>query len=141
MAVEAKAIKRPLEELVVEPQLAVELPQLEMLDSLLAPSAGVIPSGVDTKVVKPTQVLSVSPMLVTQVLRSKISEAPRGLGAVAPRFVARDVKETNRPVFEIDGFELAPLPCVAPSGVETSIVVGTQVLVFVAVEMSQVLRM
>lgn len=41
-----------------------------------------------------TQLLLIVPMVVTQVARSKISWAPPGLGAVGPRFVAVDEKET-----------------------------------------------
>ena len=115
-------------------------PQFEMLDSSLAPSAGVAPSGVEARVVIGTQVFVVEVIVVTQVLRSKISEAPDGFGAVAPRFEASDVKETKRPESDIDGFELAPLPDVEPSGVETRKVVGTQVPVFVAVDILQVSR-
>ena len=93
-------------------------PVLEIEDSELAPSAGVTPSGVEISVVLAVQVLS------TQVLRWKISCAPLGFGAVAPRFDAVDVNETNNPVFDIEGFELAPLPGVTPSGVDTKKVVG-----------------
>lgn len=66
-----------------------------------------------------TQLLTLDPIVVTQVERSKISWAPFGFGAVAPRFVAVDAKETYRPVFEIAGSELGLLPGVIPSGVET----------------------
>jgi len=76
VAVEAKAIKRPFEEVAVELQLAVELPQLEMLDSVLSLSAGVLPSGVDTNVVTGAQAFVDEARLVTQVLRSKISDTP-----------------------------------------------------------------
>ena len=65
------------------------------------------------------QLLLIVPMVVTQVARSKISSAPSGLGAVEPRFVAVDEKETYRPVFEIAGSELGPSPGVTPSGVDT----------------------
>jgi hypothetical protein len=132
-------MKRPLEAVVVAAQLVtVEEPHDETLDSSLTPSAGVVPSGVETRVVEPVQVLSVVPMDVMQVLRSKISDLPSGLGALAPRFVASEVKETNRPEFAIDGWELAALPEVDPSGVETRYVAGVQVLVLVDVDMSQV---
>lgn len=116
-------------------------PQFEMLDWSLAPSAGVVPSGVETKVVNVAQVFVGEAIVVMQVLRSKISEAPCGFCAVAPRFDASDVNETKRPELDIAGFELAPLPDVEPSGVETKNVVGTQVLVVVAVDMLQVSRM
>ena len=63
--------------------------------------------------------LSMLPIVVTHVLRSKISEAPDGLGAVAPKFVAVEVKETKRPKSEIEGCELGELPGVVPSAEET----------------------
>lgn len=62
---------------------------------MLAPFADVAPpSGVETRLVSETQLLSTVPMVVTQVARSKTSAAAFGLGAVAPRFVAVDEKET-----------------------------------------------
>jgi hypothetical protein len=126
---------------VVELQFEVpDEPQFEMLDSPLAPSAGVVPSGVETRVVSVAQVLVEEEIVVMHVRRSKTSEVPSGFCAVAPRFEASDVKETKRPELDIDGFELAPLPAVDVSGVETRYVVGTQVLVVVAVEMLQVSR-
>jgi len=109
VAVEAKATKRPFAPRLCELQVTVVLAQVEILDSLLAPSAGVVPSGVEIKVVTGTQVFPVVPIEVTQVLRSNISEAPCGLGAVEPRFVATEVNETKRPVSAMEGFELAPL--------------------------------
>src|ERR1700735_1808 len=96
-------------------------PVLEIEDSELAPSAGVTPSGVETRVVLAVQVLS------THVLRWNISCAPFGFGAVAPRFDAVDVNETNNPLSDTEGFELAPLPGVMPSGVDTKKVVGVHV--------------
>ena len=141
---EAKATKRPLDAVVVVLQFAVEPldpPQFEMLDWSLAPSAGVVPSCVETRVVTGTQVLVVEESVVTQVERSKISEAPDGLGAVAPKFVASEVKETKSPELLMEGLELAPFPAVEVSGDETKNVVGMQVLVEVAVDMLQVSRM
>ena len=96
----------------------------------------------ETRVVTGTQVFVVEEIVVTQVERSKISEAPEGLGAVAPKLVASEVKETKSPESLIEGFELAPFPAVEVSGDETRKVVGTQVLVVVvAVDMLQVSRM
>ena len=97
-------------------------PVLEIDDSELAPSAGVTPSGVDTRVVLGVQVFAM------QVLRSKISCAPSGFGAVAPKFVAADVNETNVPFSVTAGWELAPLPGVVPSGVDIKKVVGVHVV-------------
>ena len=77
VAVEAKATKRP--SVVID-------------DSPLAPSAAVVPSGVEIKFVKVAQ----PPTPVTQVPRSNTSGAPFGLTAVWPRFVALDVKETKK---------------------------------------------
>jgi hypothetical protein len=96
-------------------------PVLEIDDSELDPSAGVTPSGVDTRVVLAVQELS------RQVLRWKISCAPFGFGAVAPRFDAIDVNETNKPLSATEGFELRPLPGVIPSGVDIRKVVGVHV--------------
>ena len=150
IAVEANATKRPLNTVppaqAVVPVVTVSLPQDETEDWSLAPSAGVVPSGVEINVVTGVQVLSVLAMVVTQVLRSKISGTPvrLELGPRASRFVAVDVKETNSPSSEIDGFELTPFPNVAPSGVDTRYVVGTQVpelVVVGVVVMLQVLRM
>ena len=78
------------------------------------------------------------------MLRSKISELPLAFGAVEPKFVAVEVNDTNNPSSEIEGFELGPLANVAPSGVETRYVVGTQepdVIVVWTVAILQVLRM
>jgi hypothetical protein len=91
---------------------AINLPVLEIEDSELAPSAGVTPSGVDIRVVFAVH------SSVKHVLRSKISSAPFELGAVAPKFVATDVNETYNPLEAVEGFELAPLPGVVPSGVD-----------------------
>lgn len=133
VAVDAKATKRPLNTVppaqAVVPAVTVSLPQDETDDWSLALSAGVVPSGVEISMVTGVQVLSVLAMVVTQVLRSKISGAPVRLVLFAPRrFLAVDVKETNSPSSEMDGDELGPFPSVALSGVETRYVVGTQVL-------------
>jgi hypothetical protein len=122
--------------------VVVSLPQDEMEDCTLAPSAGVVPSGVEIKVVTGVQVLVELVMVVIHVLRSKISDVPAGFGAVAPRFVAVEVNEINNPSTEIAGLELGPLPNVTLSGVETRYVVGTQVPGFVVtiVAMRQVSR-
>lgn len=93
-------------------------PVLEIDDSALAPSAGVTPSGVEIRLVLAVQVFS------TQELRWKISSAPLGFGAVAPKFDAIDVNETNDPEADIEGFELTPFPGVIPSGVDIKKVVG-----------------
>jgi hypothetical protein len=108
VAVEAKATKRP---------------SCEIAGWTLAPLAGVTPSGVEMRVVAIAQPAAA----VTHVDVSKTSCAPLGLGAVAPRFVAVDSNETNRPVFAIAGCELAPLAGVTPSGEETRNVVGMHV--------------
>jgi len=119
----------------------VVLAQVEILDSPLVPSAGVVPSGVEIRVVTGTQVFPTVPIEVTQVLRSKTSDAPEGLGAVDPRLVATEVNEIKRPVSPMEGLELAPLAWVTPSGAaETKKVSGTQVLVVVDVDILQVLR-
>src|SRR5215467_8573090 len=104
VAVEAKATKRP---------------SPEMAGSMLAPLAGVVPSGVDPRFVVGTQELLLESMVVTQVERRNTSLAPLGLGAVAPRFMAVETKATKRPVLEMEGTELAPFPGVVPSAVET----------------------
>lgn len=148
VAVEAKAMNLPLnsaEEVQTAVVVTVALPQEEMDDWILAPSAGVVPSGVEINVVTGVQVLSVLAMVVIQVLRSKISDGPGGGVDSVPlmRFVAVEVNEINNPSTEIEGFELAALPNVAPSGVETRYVVGTQVpgLVVTIVAILQVSRM
>ena len=104
VAVEAKTTKRP---------------SPEMAGSMLEPSAGVVPSGVEPSVVAGTQELLVVPIVVTQVERTNTSSAPLGLGAVAPRFIAVETKATNNPSLAIAGAELGPFPGVVPSGVET----------------------
>lgn len=109
VAVESKATKRP---------------SFEIDGSALAPSAGVTPSGVEIKFVPVTQVLLLVPIVVTQVERSKISSAPPGLGAVAPRLLAEEANATKSPSLAIAGFELAAFPGVVPSAVETRYVVG-----------------
>ena len=124
-AVEAKATKRPLNTAppvqAVVPVVTVSLPQDETDDWSLTLSAGVVPSGVETSVVTGVQALSVLAIVVTQVLRSKISGAPLRLELEFgdSRFLAVDVKVTNNPSSEIDGLELGPFPNVALSGVET----------------------
>ena len=104
---------------------ATKRPSLEIAGSMLAPSAGVTPSGVETRFVAGTQVLPLVPIVVTHVERSKISAAPLGLGAVAPRLLAEDANATKSPSLPIAGFELAALPGVVPSAVETRYIVGT----------------
>src|SRR3984885_2891568 len=94
----------------------VTLPQAERVDCPLAPSAGVVPSGVEISVVTDTQVLVVLVIVVMQVPRSNTSGKPLGFGAVEPRFVAAEGKQTKRPSSEMEGFELSPFPAVAPSG-------------------------
>jgi hypothetical protein len=108
-AVEANATKRPVSEIAAW---------------MLAPSAGVVPSGVEARMVDGTQVLVGVLSDVMQVERQNISEAPLGFGAVGPRFVAEDAKATKSPASAMAGFELARLPGVVPSGVETRYVVG-----------------
>lgn len=99
--------------------VVVTLPQAESVDCPLGPSAGVVPSGVEIRVVTETQVFVVLVIVVMQVPRSNTSGKPLGFGAVEPRFVAAEVKETKRPSSEIEGFELSPLANVVPSGVDT----------------------
>src|SRR5580692_8280668 len=146
-AVEAKATNRPFATVVEVHALlmvVVTLPQAESVDCTLGPSAGVVPSGVEISVVTPTQVLVVLVIVVTQVPRSKISDWALGFGAVDPRFVAVEVKETKSPSSEMEGLELSPLPNVTPSGVETRYVAGTQLFVgevVTIVAMLQVLKM
>lgn len=106
---EVKAMKRPF-----EPEVAV---------CMLAPFAGVTPSGVDTRSVSPVHVVS----SVAHV-REKTSANPLGLGAVAPRFRAVDTKAITDAALEIDGAELGPFPGLVPSGVETRNVVGEHVV-------------
>jgi len=104
------------------------LPSPEMPGCVLVPSAGVTPSGVETRMVVGAQVLLAEPIVVTQVERSKISLSPLGLDP-ASRFVALETKETNRPVLAIAGFELGPLPAAVPSAeTESRYVVGVQPL-------------
>jgi hypothetical protein len=111
VALEAKATKRPL---------------LEIADSLLSPSAGVVPSGVETRLVAGAHVLPVVPMVVTHVALMKISFTGPGLGA--PRLGADDVNETKSPWLAMAGCELGPSAGVVPSSVDTRYVVGVQEL-------------
>ena len=106
---EVKAMKRPF-----VPEVAV---------CVLAPFAGVTPSGVDTRSVSPVHVVS----SVAHV-RENTSASPLGFGAVAPRFRAVDTNAITDAALEIDGAELAPFPGVVPSGVETKNVVGEHVV-------------
>lgn len=98
-------------------------PVLEIAVCVLAPFAGVTPSGVDTRSVCPVHVVA----CVAHV-RENASANPLGFGAVAPRFVAVETKATKRAPDVIDGAELGPFPGVVPSGVETRKVVGEQVV-------------
>jgi hypothetical protein len=107
---EVKAMKRPF-----VPEVAV---------CVLAPFAGVTPSGVDTRSVSPAHVVS----SVAHV-RENTSASPLGFGAVAPRFRAVDTNAITDAAIEIDGAELGPFPGVVPSGVETKNVVGEHVVV------------
>jgi len=91
---------------------------------VLAPFAGVTPSGVDMRSVSPVQEVN----CVAHV-RVKTSASPLGFGAVAPRFRAVDTNAIKDAAVEIDGAELGPLPGVLPSGVETRNVVGEHVVV------------
>lgn len=117
---------------------ATNRPVGEMADCTFVPLAGVAPSGVETSDVCPAQVLAlkVHP-------RTKTSDRPPGLGAVASRFLAVEVKETNSPLVAIEGFALAPFAGVIPSEVEIRNVVGAQapvVPVVVVVSPRQVSR-
>jgi hypothetical protein len=106
---EVNAMKRPF-----VPEIAV---------CVLAPFAGVTPSGVDTRSVSPVQVV-----ISVAHVRENTSASPLGLGAVAPRFRAVDTNTITDAALEIDGAELAPFPGVVPSGVETKNVVGEHVV-------------
>ena len=77
--------------------------------------------------------LPATPIVVTHVDRSKICGVP--LSEEVARFVAVDVKETNRPSVAIAGFELAPFPGVIPSlgETDTRYVVGVHEAVLVPV--------
>jgi hypothetical protein len=99
---------------------------------VLAPFAGVTPSGVDMRSVSAVQ-------LVTAVahVRANVSANPPGFGAVAPRFLAVDTKATKSPPDAIEGAELAPLPGVVPSAVETRNVVGEQVVLVTPLHVSR----
>jgi hypothetical protein len=102
---------------------ATKRPVLEIAVCVLAPFAGVTPSGVDIRSVSPVHVVT----CVAHV-RAKASASLPGFGAVAPRLLAVDTKATNAPPDAIDGAELGPFPGVVPSGVETRKVVGEQVV-------------
>src|SRR3984885_2906863 len=147
VAADAKATKRPLTMVLAVHAvlvIVVTLPQADRVDCPLAPSAGGGPSGVEISVVTDTQVLVVLVMVVMQVPRSNTSDSALGLGAVEPRFDAVEVNATKSPSSEMEGFELGPLPAVAPSGVDTRYVVGTHVslgAVVTIVAMLQVSRM
>lgn len=106
---EVKAMKRPF-----VPEVAV---------CVLAPFAGVTPSGVDTRSVSPVHVVS----SVAHV-RENTSANPLGFGAVAPRFRAVDTNAITDATPPMDGAELGPFPGVVPSGVETKNVVGEHVV-------------
>jgi len=95
----------------------------EVAVCVLAPFAGVTPSGVDTRSVSPVHVVS----RVAHV-RENTSASPFGFGAVAPRFCAVDTNAITDAALEIDGAELAPFPGEVPSGVETRNVVGEHVM-------------
>ncbi len=98
-------------------------PVLEIAVCVLAPFAGVTPSGVDTRSVCPVHVEA----CVAHV-RENASANPLGFGAVAPRLFAVETKTTKRAPDAIDGAELGPFPGVLPSAVETRKVVGEQVV-------------
>lgn len=123
VAVEAKATNRPVYKKppvqAVVLVVTVSLPQDETDDWSLVPSAALVPSGVEISVVTGVHVLSTLAMVVTQVLRSKISELALGFGAVEPKLSAMDVNDTNSPSSEMEGCELGLSPNVMPSGVET----------------------
>jgi hypothetical protein len=108
--IDVNAIKRPF-----VPETAV---------CVLAPFAGVTPSGVDTRSVCPVQEVN----CVAHV-RVKTSARPLGFGAVAPRFRAVDTNAIRDAAVDIDGAELGPFPGVVPSGVETRNVTGEHVVV------------
>src|SRR5579864_118388 len=97
--------------------------EAEVAVCVLAPFAGVTPSGVETRSVSPVHV-------VTNVahVRVNASASPLGFGAVAPRFRAVDMNAITDAALEIEGAELGPFPGVVPSGVETRNVVGVQVV-------------
>jgi hypothetical protein len=102
---------------------ATKRPVLEIAVCVLAPFAGVTPSGVDIRSVSAAQV-------VTCVAHERVKASANlpGFGAVAPRLLAVETKATKAPLDAIDGAELGPFPGVVPSGVETRKVVGEQVV-------------
>jgi hypothetical protein len=102
-------MKRPL-----EPEVAV---------CVLAPFAGVTPSGVETRSVSPVHVVT-----TVAHVRVNASANPLGFGAVAPRFRAFDTNAITDAALEIDGAELGPFPGVVPSGVDTRNVIGEHVV-------------
>ena len=106
---DVKAMKRPL-----APEVAV---------CVLAPFAGVTPSGVDIRSVSPVHVV-----ISVAHVRENTSANPLGFGAVAPRFRAVDTNAITDAALEMDGAELGPFPGVVPSGVETKNVVGEHVV-------------
>lgn len=106
---EVKEMKRPF-----VPEVAV---------CVLAPFAGVTPSGVDTRSVSPVHVV-----ISVAHVRENTSASPFGFGAVAPRFRAVDTNAITDAALEMDGAELAPFPGVVPSAVETKNVVGEHVV-------------
>jgi hypothetical protein len=99
---------------------------------VLAPFAAVTPSGVDTR-----SVSAVHEVTAVAHERTNASARPPGFGAVAPRFLALDTNDTKSPADAMDGLELAPLPGVVPSGVETRKVVGTQVVLATPLQVSR----
>lgn len=103
-----------------------------MAVSVLAPFAGVTPSGVEAR--------SVSAAHVVRRFghaRTNVSAKPFGFGAVGPRFLALDTNATNSAPDAIDGLELALFPGVVPSGVETRNVVGEQVTLTTPLQVSR----
>src|ERR1700722_4329974 len=110
-AVEAKATNRP---------------SCEIAGEMLTPSAGVTPSGVETRVVTGAQVLPTTPTVVTHVGPPKISLSPLGWGPRI-RLEAVETYATKSPSSAIAGLELGPFPAAVPSGeTETRVVVGVQ---------------
>ena len=99
---------------------------------MLAPLAGVTPSGVDTRSVSGAHVV----IRVGQARRNA-SGSPVGLGADAPKFVEVETKATKAAPDAMDGLELAPLPGVTPSAEDTRKVVGEQVTVTTPLHVSQ----
>src|SRR5271155_2933582 len=117
------------------PAVVRTLPHWLMLGFSLRPFAGVEPSGVEASRVVATQFAGATTTTPVQVSRTYTCWVGPSPGI---RFMLVDAKATKRPSSEMDGSMLGAFDGVTPSGVETRLTTGAQVLPTAPIVVTQV---